>query len=194
MRFFIGKEVPNLGQGQIQPDDVVVYHYYYIWVIPVLFVADILFNAPWWMWKKYWEGRRIIKLINAIKIGEKPATTDENKEHLIGYFTERFNDRIHNRLAIRYICCEIANFLHVLGQLAFNNYFLNGEFTQYGFQTARFLVGDQESRVDPMTKVFPLVTTCHLSLIGPGGNEQLVEGICVMPMNSLFNKVFILLW
>ena len=42
--------------------------------------------------------------------------------------------------------------------------------------------------------VFPKMSKCSLYLYGPSGDMQLFDGICVLPINMLHDKIFIVLW
>ncbi len=188
--------MPHPGVGPISVTDTPVYHWYYVWVIPVLVLSVLLFQVPWWAWKKYWEGRRITAFMEVLSylLVEDPEDIIDKKEKLMDYFCAQINSPVHDRMAIRYVCCEIANFLHVLGQVMLTEYLLDWEFSTYGIDVVRFLTSNQDTRFDPLTRVFPRVTTCHLNLYGPSGTVELKEGLCIMPMNSIFEKCFVFLW
>lgn len=193
---WIGKEVPYPGIGQITSQDDIIQHSYYIWIYPWLALTIVLFRLPWWMWNKHWGGNRIKVFMEELDVivVDDPDKVNLKKDRVLAYFCAQINTPIHTSLAVRYIFCEIFNLLHVLGQMTFTDYLLNGGFSTYGLEVISFLRASQESRIDPMSRIFPKVTACLLNLIGPSGNEQLIEGICVLPLNSLFEKIFVFLW
>ena len=45
-----------------------------------------------------------------------------------------------------------------------------------------------------MAKVFPKVTKCTFHKYGPSGTIEIRDGLCVLPLNILNEKIYILLW
>ena len=75
---------------------------------------------------------------------------------LIDYFSDtRFNN--HNSYTFRFFFCELLNFINVVGQIYFMDFFLGGEFTTYGSDVLAMSEFPQEDRSDPMSAVFPKV-------------------------------------
>lgn len=72
--------------------------------------------------------------------------------------------------------------------------FLGGEFFSYGFNVLKFSQMDQENRYDPMVAVFPRVTKCTFHKFGPSGSIQTHDTLCILALNILNEKIYILLW
>lgn len=53
---------------------------------------------------------------------------------------------------------------------------------------------DPLNRVDPMAKVFPKVTKCTFNKYGPSGNIVPYDGLCVLPLNIVNEKIYVFLW
>jgi hypothetical protein len=53
---------------------------------------------------------------------------------------------------------------------------------------------DSQDRSDPMSKVFPKVTKCTFNKYGPSGTIEIKDGICVLPLNVINEKIFIFVW
>ncbi|CAB4062213.1 inx [Lepeophtheirus salmonis] len=49
-------------------------------------------------------------------------------------------------------------------------------------------------RDDPMALVFPKVTKCTFNKYGPSGTIEVKDGLCVLPLNIINEKIFIFLW
>ena len=47
---------------------------------------------------------------------------------------------------------------------------------------------------DPFHLVFPKMTKCNLEMYGPSGTIVNYDGLCVLPVNILNEKIFLLLW
>jgi len=74
------------------------------------------------------------------------------------------------------------------------NSFLGGEFWSYGIKVLEFSLTDQQDRRDPMITIFPRVTKCMFQKFGPSGTIQTHDVLCVLPLNILNEKIYILLW
>ena len=47
---------------------------------------------------------------------------------------------------------------------------------------------------DPFHLIFPKMTKCTLEMYGPSGTIVNYDGLCVLPVNILNEKIFLLLW
>ena len=153
---------------------------------------------------------------------------EDRKKVLVDYFLEDRHN--HELYAYTFFACEFLNFVNVLLQLLFMNFFLGGEFTTYGSDVISMTNLEQEQRSDPLSRVFPKVTqfdpTLIMSLIlrsgfmllnfqihvhcasvtllqvtkctfhkfGPSGTVQKFDGLCVLPLNIINEKIYVFLW
>lgn len=178
--------------GYVDGEDQVKYHKYYQWVCFALFFQAILFYVPRFLWKR-WEGERVKRLVGnlnmtVINLEER----EERKKIVINYFKENFNR--HNFYVSRFFFCETLYYVNIIGQMWFMDYFLDGEFSTYGINVLRFTSLDPEIRNDPMARVFPKVTKCAFLKYGPSGNIQKLDGLCVLPLNIINEKIYVFLW
>jgi len=188
----IGKDVPHPGTGVLREGDEVKYHKYYQWVCFVLFFQALLFYIPRYLWKT-WEAGKMKMLVldlNCPIIAED--TKNERKKLLVDYFAANLHN--HNFYAIRFFLCEVLNFINVVGQIYFMDLFLGGEFTTYGSDVMAMTEKEPEDRTDPMAKVFPKVTKCTFHKFGPSGTVQKIDGLCVLPLNIVNEKIYVFLW
>lgn len=189
----VGKDIVQPGVGSHnEAEDEVKYHKYYQWVCFVLFFQAICFYIPRYLWKT-WEGGRIKMLVMDLNC---PVVNDEAKEDrkkiLLDYFVENLNR--HNFYAFRFFICEALNFINVFVQIYFMDYFLGGEFSTYGSDVLSYTEKEPEERDDPMSRVFPKVTKCTFHKYGPSGSVQKFDGLCVLPLNIVNEKIFVFLW
>lgn len=189
----VGTDVAHPGVSPHVPGkDEIKYHKYYQWVCFVLFFQAILFYVPRYLWKT-WEGGRIKMLVMELTFPiVKEETKKERKQLLVDYFLT--NRTKQNFYAIRFFICEALNFVNVVGQIYFMDLFLDGEFTTYGRDVVKFTEMDPDQRVDPMSKVFPKVTKCTFHKYGPSGTVQKFDGLCVLPLNIVNEKIYVFLW
>ncbi|XP_060836169.1 innexin inx2 [Rhopalosiphum padi] len=189
----IGKDVVQPGvASHVDGEDEVKYHKYYQWVCFVLFFQAMFFYLPRYMWKT-WEGGRIKMLVldlNCPIISEDCKA--DRKKLLIDYFATNLHTQ--NFYAIRFFLCEFLNFVNVIAQIFFMDYFLEGEFSTYGSDVLRFTEMEPEEREDPMARVFPKVTKCTFHKYGPSGSIQKLDGLCVLPLNIVNEKIYVFLW
>ncbi|GAB6032214.1 hypothetical protein CHUAL_010856 [Chamberlinius hualienensis] len=169
-----------------------VSHQYYQWVCFVLFLQALMFYFPHYLWKS-WESGRLKALTLDL---DGPLVDDKVKEQRIKALTAYFNVSLHrhNFYAARYVVCEILNFINVVGQMFLTNRFLGGTFLTYGTEVIQFTQLDQLDRTDPMMMIFPRVTKCTFHTFGPGGNPQNHDAVCVLPINIINEKIYIVLW
>ncbi|XP_019871472.1 innexin inx2 [Aethina tumida] len=189
----VGRDMVASGVvSHVDGKDEVKYHKYYQWVCFALFFQAMLFYVPRYLWKT-WEGGRIKMLVLDLNC---PIVNEEckadRKKLLIEYFTS--NLHLQNFYAFRFFICEILNLINVIGQIFFMDFFLDGEFSTYGRDVLRFTEMEPEDRSDPMAKVFPKVTKCTFRKYGPSGSIQSFDGLCVLPVNIVNEKIYVFLW
>ncbi|XP_044007095.1 innexin inx2-like [Aphidius gifuensis] len=189
----IGKSIAHPGvYGNVEGEDEVKYHKYYQWVCFCLFFQAMLFYVPRYLWKS-WEGGRIKSLVMDLNC---PVVSESCKIERRGLLVDYFRANLHqqNFYAYRFFFCEILNFINVFGQIYLMDVFLGGEFTTYGRDVLWFSEMEPEERSDPMARVFPKVTKCTFHKYGPSGSIQKFDGLCVLPLNIVNEKIYVFLW
>jgi hypothetical protein len=187
----IGSEVPHPGVHTGYGEEV-RYHKYYQWVCFFLFFQAMLFYIPRYLWKT-WEGGKIKMLV--LELNNPIIDEDskgERKKLLVDYFVSNLHS--HNFYAFRFFLCEAMNFVNVIGQIYFMDKFLGGEFTTYGSDVIKYTELEPEERSDPMATVFPKVTKCTFHKYGPSGTVQKFDGLCVLPLNIVNEKIMVFIW
>jgi len=189
-----GIDHPHAGIGPIQPGKDVKYHKYYQWVCFVLFFQAGLFYIPRYIWK-YNEGGRLAMLVHdmllPIYVIEKSQRVDR-LSIIVKYF--KMNRGQHGLYAAKFFFCEFLNLANVIGQMFFVDMFLGGEFTKYGMEAMSFTEMQSNQRGDPMAVVFPKVTKCTFHKYGPSGTIQTHDGLCVLPLNIINEKIYVFMW
>ncbi|XP_068915356.1 innexin inx2-like isoform X2 [Tenebrio molitor] len=188
-----GGDIPGLGNEHRRispwmkdPDDRIIWQKYYQWVCIVFCFQALLFYLPRYLWKT-WEGGRLRLLVSDLNTPLVTATWNPTtKNQMIQYLLN--GKYFHKLYAIRYIVCEILNLVNVVLQIFLMDWFLGGQFSFYGFTTLT------SPDVNPMNQVFPKLTKCQYYLYGPSGSVQNRDALCVLPLNILNEKLFIVLW
>lgn len=189
----IGKDAVHPGVAPfVDGEDEVHYHKYYQWVCFVLFFQAVAFYFPRFMWKT-WEGGRIKSLV--LELDSQIIEEDVknfHKKQLVNYFTSNMHG--HNFYAMRFFFCEFINFLNVIIQMYLTNYFLGSEFSTYGYDVFKFSDMKPELRDDPMSRVFPKVSKCTFQKYGPSGSIVKIDGLCLLTLNIVNEKIYVFLW
>lgn len=171
--------------------DEIKHHMYYQWVCFVLFFQAVCFYAPRHLWKS-WEGGRVKMLSASLTAPIGNGDGAERVHELTRYFVKNLDT--HDFYVVQYVLCESLNLVNVLSQIAFLDYFLDGEFRAYGVDVLMFSDVLPENRTDPMARVFPKVTKCTFRNYGPTGTVQSIDGLCVLPLNIVNEKIFVFIW
>lgn len=165
---------------------------YYQWIGFVLLFQALLFYIPYYVWKT-WENGRIKMLSTNLNIPVLDAVyRAERQSAVVNYVYENLHH--HNIYLLRFIFCELLNLMNIIAQILFIDYFLDGEFKTYGIQVVEFTQMQPEVRIDPMARIFPKVTKCSFHKYGPSGSVQFLDGLCLLPLNIINEKIYIFLW
>lgn len=193
LKGIIGENMIQQGVASyVEGKDEVKYHKYYQWVCFALFFQAILFYIPRYLWKT-WEGGKLKMLCQDLSM--LIATEEKRLERIqlvADYLVLNFHRQ--NMYAYQFFFCEFLNFINVIGQIYLVDYFLDGEFSTYGADVVRFTELDQNDRDDPMSRVFPKLTKCTFHKYGGSGSIEKFDGLCVLPINIVNEKIYVFLW
>jgi len=190
-----GVDVPHPGVAPVadlEDGTEIKYHKWYQWVSFFLFLETVFFYLPRFLWKGA-ENGKVAMLVGNLK---DPLLSDKAKEtqinEIIKYY--RRHRGTHYFYALRFFALEVYNFANVICQMYFIDFFLGGEFQTYGMDVLNYTGLEQEDRPDPMAKVFPKVTKCTFHKYGPSGTVEKNDGLCILPVNIINEKLFIFIW
>lgn len=99
--------------------------------------------------------------------------------------------RINKMFANRLIFAECLNVVNLFLQIYFTNRFLGGHFYRLGIN---FIHDDFTGKMDVLDVVFPKVTKCNFYKYGASGSIQKHDALCVMALNVINEKIFVVLW
>jgi hypothetical protein len=197
--------IPFHGVGPHNPNDEVKMHAYYQWVPFFLFLQALFFYAPHFIWKMQERGRLkymvegfskqwLVAKEKEIEINKDtkiPAAKDLRKKRntVKAKFMSMQRMKASRDWAVWLITCELLNLLNLVWQFYFTDIFLAGEFKNLGYD---WLHTDREE--DLLEPVFPKMTKCSFRSFGPSGTIQISDAICVMALNIIHEKIFVVLW
>ncbi|XP_066261516.1 innexin inx2-like [Euwallacea similis] len=158
---------------------------YYQWICLFFCIQALLFYIPRYLWK-IWEGDRLGEMLRDLCgpfVPEKWTTS--YKEHMRTYI---LNNENHDVFAYRFAFCEFLNLCNLVLQTILMNFYLEGKFLSYGFEVA--------SKPWPMAfhAVFPKRAKCNFTKYGVSGSNESRDMLCILPLNILNEKFFLILW
>lgn len=165
-------------------------HAYYQWVPFVLMFQMVIYYLPVYLWQMVDLG-----FFDAITLDLDKVFPDRAAKRLklaTEYFVRSLGT--HGRYALSFLLCEGLAASLALGNLAFTNRFLGGKFFRYGLAAAKFVLQRAAEGDGPLDEVFPKVTKCTWHKFGASGSLQTYDALCVLPMNIMNEKTFIVLW
>lgn len=188
----VGVDMPHDGVGPLD-DEPVLHHKYYQWVVFVLSLQAAMFYIPRFLWKTSEGG--IMKMLTG-NLNDIQAFLDADKrsdgvDMIAKYFRA---DIRRGGYFLKFLFCEVLNFVNVIGQIYFTDRFLGYQFTSYGLDVVGQSEGDMRLRKDPMNTVFPKIAKCTFHKYGPSGTIQNHDGLCVLPLNIINEKIYVFLW
>lgn len=99
--------------------------------------------------------------------------------------------RINKMFAYRLLLSECLNALNLGVQVYFTHRFLGNQFYTLGLD---FIHDDFEGKMDALDIVFPKVTKCDFFKYGASGTIQRHDALCIMALNVINEKIFVVLW
>ncbi|XP_030378812.1 innexin inx6 [Scaptodrosophila lebanonensis] len=170
-----------------------LYLRYYQWVFMILLFQSMLFYFPSYLWK-VWEGQRMEQLCS--EVGDAlilEETYRTRLQMLTKYFRAEFTN-IHFCYATKYVFCEILNLLISLLNFWIMDVVFNGFWFKYIHALAAIPVYDWNLWNLMTSRVFPKVAKCEMFVYGPSGSPNILDFLCVLPLNILNEKIFALLY
>jgi len=191
----VGKDVAHPGVAPQDGDpENIKHHKYYQWVCFTLYFQAILFYIPRYLWKVF-EAGKLKMLVSGLCVPiVDPKTKKDRVDALHDFFQKHGNRSKNNWYAAKFFFCEFLNLVNVIGQIYFVDLFLGGEFTTYGSDVWGMMQEEFEERTDPMAMVFPKMAKCTFHKYGPTGTIQRHDGLCILPVNIINEKIYFFLW
>ena len=131
----VGKEVvyPGIAPlADLKEGQEVKYYKWYQWVVFFLTFQCVMFYLPRYFWKAS-ENGKVKMLVGKL---QEPLLSDAEKMKQIKEIAKYFQQHrgTHALYAFRFFGLEIYNFVNTVCQIFFIDYFLDGEFMNYGLE------------------------------------------------------------
>lgn len=128
--------------------------------------------------------------LNLLMVSDETKVKQREK---IVHFMKR-NRGYHLQYAVSYAMAEILNLVNIVTQLLLTDYFLDNAFTTYGLTVFQLTVKQPYHRDDLLARVFPTVTSCRLVTGGVAFGKVQHDILCILSINIINEKVYIVLW
>jgi len=182
------------GYIRTNEDGEEIRHAWYQWVCFILFIQATMCYIPHFLWKNMEGGRigMLLQGLDAKSLENKPAEHKEKRDLIVKYVVKHLQK--NNLYAIKFFACEFLNFINIVGQMYLMDSFLGGTFTTYGIDVLSISNREMEDRIDPMARTFPKMAKCTFHKYGPSGTIQNHDGLCILPINIIIEKIYVFLW
>lgn len=191
--------VVHPGVGPYTPNEEQIHHSYYQWVPLALGIAAATFYIPRMLWKSH-ESGFMAHVCGGMKFRPINGKDVDRMALRLRFFLFHVDRRIHRSYTWWFFMCECLNLINVVGQWILTNWFLNGGFHLYGaafvhyYFNSRMHGGDRNDLSSPLDLVFPKVTMCEFWEHGQTGQHQTCSATCILPLNIVNEKLYIVLW
>jgi hypothetical protein len=188
----------------------VFWHNYYQYVPLILFIQAVFFYFPHYLWK-LWENGIIASICKRLHEHRfSPNEYFDNNYDIICYIRNVL--KFNKSLVYKYYFCHVLCLLNLLIQIVALNIIFNYQFVTYGYVVIRYMLNKETYGLlpaspnqikelqlnnlnNPMDLIFPKVTECYIEVASQAGLETAnFRPLCILPLNILHDKFFLLLW
>lgn len=183
---------PHPGVGPATTTSEFIFHSYYQWIPYLLFIQAMSFYVPYVCYKFSHDGRIDRLLQNLQNVIPFHETRDDKLGDIHIYLQDYYGS--HGFWALKLVLSDFLNLVNIVFNLVIMQWYLGSNFLSYGVRIISHLAGETDEGVDPFDQIFPKMTKCTLEMYGPSGSIQNLDGLCVLPINVLNEKIFFILW
>jgi len=167
---------------------------YYQWVPYFLLILGCLFYMPKIFWE-YIEDGKMKEITKGILVGTVQNKDYEKKVKEVGQSVKKYvnmKNAGHASYGWGFLGAQVMNLCVVLISFYLCNDFLGGNFSMLGYHFYKEII---DSKPDVLLSiVFPRTTTCDYKYFGSAGGPSNKAPRCVMALNAVSEKVFVILW
>ena len=93
------------------------------------------------------------------------------------------------------VLSDFLNLVNIVLNILAINWYLKGHFLTYGPYFLMYQLGGGAGwGENPFTTIFPKMTKCTLEMFGPSGSIVNFDGLCILPINVLNERIYIIIW
>ncbi|XP_031626571.1 innexin inx5-like [Contarinia nasturtii] len=174
-------------------DDNKLHQRYYQWISLVFIVQAVLSYIPAYIWKVA-ECGLLRKLCENLDVSFDRKNWNEKKNNVIAYFNEKLAGRAHAIYTNQYIGVKVLSIVCILINMIMLNMVIPGYWATYWRATTGLITGDTLQWRVNSDLAFPRITKCMFKASGPSGSLQEYDALCLMPLNVVNQKIFVIIW
>ena len=160
----------------------------------VLFFQAILCYVPHFLWKS-WEAGKLRSLLQNLDRNTLEDRSDAVQASVVIIAKYVFHRNSQHKIYVcKFIFCEFLKLVNIFGQMFLMDAFFGGQFSLYGLDVVFLFLNVGEERADPLARIFPKMTKCSFKHYGASGTIQIHDGLCILPINFINEKIFVLIW
>ena len=187
-----------------------VHHKYYQWVPFMLGLNAMLFYLPKFIWNSCEKGNMATICEEIDKEGKNMSRSvidnDITIKRIAKVLKHYMRGSWHKAYTLNLVLCECLNGLIVILVWVLTDYFLDYRFRTFGGDYHKFWAGwtntgnfvepwnNIEEYGGPLDAAFPKVTKCTFHSFGYSGTQQKHDGLCVLMLNIVNEKCYLILW
>lgn len=191
----VGQDIPYPGIGTTTDPNDRVYHTYYQWVCFALYVQALGFAIPSYLWKWVAENK-ITSLVMDLDEHIVQKDREEKCQSVVNFLIKSRGS--HGGTFYCLVVLEVMNAVNVLAQMFLMDRFLGGNFWSFGVNFVRHRTTsspyDDPGLFDPLIRAFPRMTKCTFHEFGSSGDVQRHDAFCLLALNHVNEKIFIVIW
>jgi len=183
------------GIGPSNKEKLIYHNYYQFMPVVLLFLAGVCMT-PHIIWR-YLEGGLLLKLVptkdNKVDVDILSWVKAKSYgKNMANYFGRNLNSRQHIRYGWFNLVAEVICLLSVLCVIVILQYIFK-TFLQY-FPLFVFHHFVAPLPISPEERLFPTQAKCTIHNFGPSGTIQTQDALCILTVNLINQKVFLVIW
>jgi len=168
---------------------------YYQWVPFMLVISAVIFKIPdviWGLLEGGFMKSFADNAANSVSIHkDEEAKKKLIKSHISLFGVLKGNNKFYY---FKFLFCQILNIVLLIANFSMTSAFLDTDFSTYGTDVLEYLTDDNDSRLNPMCKVFPTAVSCTMPKVGTAGGESNSNHLCILSQNVINEKIYLGLW
>ena len=93
-----------------------------------------------------------------------------------------------------YILLETMCLINLALQLWFLDWWLHNAVRNQGIYTLRWFFEEPELRTDPLIALFPRLSNCDMTILGPGTGVTRINAVCVLSFNGVNEAMYLIIF
>lgn len=136
-----------------------------------------------WTYLENGKVRKIVEKLNSLELIAESECRQQFSRLAVVFWSSKPTSRNYLR---SFVGCQLLYVVNALVQVALTDSFLQGRFLKV---FPRWIFG-----YSMLDDVFPKMVKCRLQSYGSGGSAQDINVLCLLPINVLNEKIYLVVW